>query len=86
MRNHLKTDPEKPASEMTLRERFAMEFAKARIGNPGMFEKHGGNAIGIGQDAVMWADHVIMGLNGELPTAQPPTPPPPLKSVPGGAN
>lgn len=60
---------EQAAGGLTKREHFALELAKARIGNAEIFKKHGAQHHGVAQDAVMWADALIARLNGIMPVA-----------------
>lgn len=55
---------------LTKREHFALEMAKARVGNTEMFRKHGAQHHSVAEDAVMWADALIDRLNGILPQAR----------------
>jgi len=75
------TDPNAPASTMTKREKFAMEFVAASLSNPLYLQTYSVNAQIITNDAAVWADSLIHRLNNEPPPQAPPKENP-LKSVP----
>ncbi|MDH4163297.1 MAG: hypothetical protein OEW15_11510 [Nitrospirota bacterium] len=66
----MSTIPNKPASEMTLREHYAVEAMKCRLTNEDMYKRHGCQYHAVADDSVRWADALIDRLNGKMPEAE----------------